>query len=698
MSPDLEERAINAVRFLAVDAIQRAHSGHPGLPLGAAPMAYVLWTRHLRHNPANPNWPNRDRFVLSAGHGSMLLYALLYLTGYNLTLDDIQAFRQWNSRTPGHPEFGCTPGVEATTGPLGQGLGNAVGMAIAEAHLAARFNRPGHTIVDHYTYVLVSDGDLMEGIAAEAISLAGHLGLGKLIVLYDDNRISLAGSTALTFTEDVAGRFRACGWHVRRVEEGNDLEAIDQAIRLARNEMTRPSLILVRTTIGYGAPHKEGTFHAHGEPLGEEEVRATKERLGWPLEPAFYVPPDVLEYFRQAREQGARREAEWTAAFARYRAAYPDLAAEFARRMAGDLPPCWEKAIPPLAPEDVDLEAASFAPRKVSEGVLQRLAAAVPELLGGSADLNPSCRTWLKGCGDLQRPGTRPAGEVQGEVGGGWDYGGRNLHFGVREHAMGAIANGLALHGGIRPYAATFFIFSDYMRPSLRLAALMGLPVVYIFTHDSIGVGEDGPTHQPVEQLMSLRAVPNLTVIRPADPAEIVEAWRVALRNRSGPTAIVLSRQNLPLLDRRETASAEGLRRGGYLLWESPESLRLILLATGSEVYLALQAGRELAGRGIGVRVVSLPSWELFDRQPRLYREAILPPTVRARVAVEAGIRLGWERYVGLDGAVVGLDTFGAGAPGHVLMEQFGITVERVRQAAEALLEATHRLCRRRSR
>lgn len=668
---DLDRRCIDTLRFLAVDAVERANSGHPGLPLGAAPMAYVLWTRYLRHNPADPRWPDRDRFILSAGHGSMLLYALLHLTGYDLSLAEIQSFRQWGSRTPGHPERSPETGVEATTGPLGQGLAMAVGLACAEAHLAARFNRPGHTVVDHYTYVLASDGDLMEGVAGEAAALAGHLGLGKLIVLYDDNGISLAGSTGLCFSEDLRGRLAAQGWHVQSVADGNDLEEIDAALRAARAATARPSLVAVRTTIGYGAPRKQGTFQAHGSPLGAEEARAAKANLGWPLEPPFLVPEDVRERFRQAGERGRRLQEEWAGRLAAYAAAHPDLAAEFSRRMAGELPAGWDAGLPSFPADPV-----GRATRQAGEAVLQALAARVPELLGGSADLNPSTLTWIKGGGDFQRPAATP---VPGAVGGEWGYGGRNLHFGVREHAMGAIANGLALHGGVIPYTATFLAFADYMRPPLRLAALMGLRVVFVFTHDSIGLGEDGPTHQPVEQIMSLRAIPNLVVLRPADANETAMAWRAALARADGPTALILSRQPLPVLDRAALAPADGLLRGGYLLWESaPGRPAAILLASGSEVPIALEAGRRLAAGGIAVRVVSLPSWELFDRRPVEYREAVLPPDVRVRVAVEAGRTLGWEHYVGLDGAVIGLDRFGASAPGPVLYERFGITVDAV--------------------
>jgi len=677
-----EQQCINTIRFLAADAIQKANSGHPGLPMGAAPMAYVVWARHLKHNPTNPEWVDRDRFVLSAGHGSMLLYALLHLTGYDLPMSEIRAFRQWGSRTPGHPESHVALGVEVTTGPLGQGLSHAAGMAIAEAHLAARYNRPGHTIVDHFTYVIASDGDLMEGVANEACSLAGHLGLGKLIVLYDDNQISLAGSTQLTFTEDVEKRFGAQGWHVQRVAGGNDVSAIDAAIEVAKAETEQPSLICVRTVIGYGAPHKQGTFKVHGAPLGPDELVAAKEALGWPTEPDFLIPEDVLEHFREAVARGRQREAAWQERFDRFAAGYPDLASEFARRMKGILPEGWDRDLPAF-----DADPKGIATRKASEAVMQQLAAAIPELMGGSADLNPSTYTWLKDFGDFQSPATSPEG-VQGAVGGDWSYAGRNLHFGVREHAMGAIAGGMARHGGFIPYTATFLVFSDYMRPPIRLAALSNDRAVYVFTHDSIGLGEDGPTHQPIEQLMSLRAVPNLTVIRPADANEVAEAWKAAIQNDTGPTALVFSRQALPVLDREQYASAEGLHQGGYILWQSTEgNPDLILIGTGSEVHISLEAGRKLADEGIMVRVVSLPSWELFDRQPDDYRESVLPSTVRARVAVEAGIKLGWEHYVGLEGAVVGMNSFGASAPGGVLYEKFEITVDTVTAEARRLMK-----------
>jgi transketolase len=678
----IDQRCINTIRFLAIDAVQKANSGHPGMPMGTATMAYVLWTRHLKHYPGDPRWVDRDRFILSAGHGSMLLYALLHLTGYDLPLSELQSFRQWESRTAGHPESCLLPGVEVTTGPLGQGISNAVGMALAEAHLAARYNRPGHGIVDHFTYVIASDGDLMEGVSSEACSLAGHLGLGKLIVLFDDNRISLAGSTALSFTEDVEMRFRAYGWHVQKVAEGNDVNAIHDALNIASREAANPSLISVRTIIGYGAPNKQNTFKTHGSPLGTEEVLAAKQNLGWPTDRDFYIPEDVSEHFRGALSTGREKKAAWEESFAQYSAAYPELAAEFNRRMQGELPEGWDEGIPSFQGDGKGI-----ATRKVSEAVLQALASNVPELMGGSADLNPSTLSWLKGFGDFQMP-ERSNQDVQGMVGGEWGYQGRNVHFGVREHAMGALATGMAMHRGIIPYTATFLVFSDYMRPPIRLTALSESRVIYIFTHDSIGLGEDGPTHQPIEQLMNLRAIPNLTVIRPADAAETVEAWRIALMNDDGPTALLFTRQSVPVLDRSECGPAEGLHRGGYILWQSGQGEpEVIVIGTGSEVHVALAAGRILADEGVKVRVVSLPSWELFDQQPAEYREEVLPSSVRARVAVEAGIKLGWEHYVGLEGAVVGMESFGASAPGSVLYEKFGITADHVLQAVRGLLK-----------
>ena len=679
--PALDERCVNAIRFLSCDMIQEANSGHPGLPLGAAPMAYVLWTKHLKHNPKDPKWFDRDRFVLSAGHGSALLYALLYLTGYDLSLEELKRFRQWGSKTPGHPEADCAPGVEVTTGPLGQGIAMAVGMAMAEAHLAAVFNRPGHRIIDHYTYVLASDGDLMEGVCAEACSLAGHLKLGKLIVLFDDNGVSLAGTTNLTFTEDVLKRFEAYGWHTQRVEDGNDLGAIDAAIRAAKEEVDRPSIIAVRTVIGYGAPTKQGTYKVHGAPLGEEELRAAKERLGWPTEPKFYVPQDVLEHFRTALERGESWEREWEERFARYREEYPGLAAELSRRIRGELPGGWDGGLPEFPPDDKGI-----ATRKASGRVLQALGEKIPELIGGSADLTPSVHTVLPGKGDFQAPGEKPR-EVQGDAGGAWDYSGRNIHFGVREHAMGAIANGIARHGGLIPFVGTFLVFSDYMRPPMRLSAMMGCKVIYIFTHDSVGIGQDGPTHQPVEQIASLRAIPELVVIRPSDANEVREAWIAALK-RNGPTALILTRQNLPVLDRGRYAPAAELHKGAYVLWQAKDGTPdVIIIATGSEVHVALGAAKILADEGLNPRVVAMPSWELFEAQPEDYRREVLPPEVRARVAVEAGASLGWERYVGPEGAIVSVERFGASAPGAEVLERFGFTPENVAQLAREVLK-----------
>jgi len=677
---ELEKQCINTIRFLAADAIEKAKSGHPGMPLGAAAAAYTLWTKHLKHHPKNPRWPDRDRFVLSSGHASMLLYALLHLTDYDLSLDDLKNFRQWDSRTPGHPEYRHTAGVEVTTGPLGQGLANAVGMAIAEAHLAARFNREGQNLIDHYTYVMAGDGDMMEGVAAEACALAGHLRLGKLIVLYDDNKVSLAGSTGLSFTENIEMRFKSYGWQVQKVQDGNDVAAIDRAIKKAKKETGRPSLICLQTMIGYGAPGKQGTCDAHGSPLGEKELHGAKDACAWPQEETFYVSDDVGKYFRKAVSRGKKSEKSWLETLAAYRQKDTTQAAELERTLSGELPANWEEALLefPNGAKDV-------ATRKASEIVMQAIAAKVPELAGGSADLNPSTFTWLKGFGDFQSPALSCEG-LHGMVGGAWDYSGRNIHFGVREHAMGSIAVGMALHGGVIPYTATFFTFADYMRPPMRLAALMGLRTIFVFTHDSIGVGEDGPTHQPVEQLMNLRQVPNMTVLRPADANETLEAWRLALTNTAGPTTLVFSRQNLPVLDRRICAPAAGVRRGGYILWESSPEPELILIATGSEVAMTLSAGQKLAEEGIRVRVVSLPSWEIFDRQTREYRDSVLPPQTTARVAVEAGIRLGWEHYVGLTGKIIGMHTFGASAPGPVLYEKFGFTSANIIVTAREML------------
>ena len=650
---DLDRLCIDTIRFLSVDAVQKAESGHPGMPLGAAPMAYALWTRLLKHNPRNPAWFDRDRFVLSAGHGSMLLYSLLHLTGYDLPLEEIKRFRQWGSKVPGHPERGHTPGVEVTTGPLGQGLANAVGMALAEAQLAARYNRPGLDIIDHATYAIASDGDLMEGVASEAASLAGHLRLGKLTCLYDDNQVTLAAGTSVTFTEDRARRFEAYGWHTISLADGNDLEAIDAALRAARAETGRPSLILVRTHIGYGSPHKQDSFEAHGSPLGVDEVRLTKEALGWPAEPPFVIPDAALEHFREAVARGAQSEKAWNERMAAYAEAFPELAAELQHRIRAELPSGWDAEIPVFPPD-----AKGIATRVASGKVMNSIAPRLPALIGGSADLDPSTHTELKGMN------------------------GRNVHFGVREHAMGAIVNGMAAHGATIPYGATFLIFSDYMRPPIRLAALMALHVVHVFTHDSIALGEDGPTHQPVEQLAGLRAVPNLTVIRPGDANETAMAWRVALETRDRPVALVLSRQNLPTLDRSRYASADGLRRGAYVLSEADGKPRLILIASGSEVGLIVAAAQRLQAEGVAARCVSMPSWELFESQPRQYRDSVLPASIPA-LAVETGVAQGWLRYAS---DVLGVERFGASAPGGEMLERYGFTVDNVCKRAKALL------------
>jgi len=677
----LDALCINTIRMLSVDAVQKANSGHPGAPMGLAPAAYTLWTRFLKHNPRNPEWWDRDRFVLSAGHGSMLLYSMLFLTGYDLPLEQIKQFRQWGSRTPGHPERELTPGVETTTGPLGQGFGNGVGMAMAEAHLAARYNRPGFEIVNHFTYAIVSDGDLMEGVAAEAASLAGHLKLGKLIYLYDNNRISLAGAADLSFTEDCAKRFEAYGWHTLSVENGNDLEAIHGAIRAAREEQSRPSLILLRTHIGFGSPGKQDTFEAHGSPLGEAEVKRTKENLGWPLEPAFYIPKEAETHFHAAISTGQKAEANWQEHFNAYREKFSDLAREFQQIMSGALPANWQASIPSFPADPKGL-----ATRAASGKIIAALGTALPTLIGGSADLNPSTFTVLPKLGDFESP-QRKFIDNQGSAGGDWNYAGRNIHFGVREHAMGATINGMAAHGGLIPFGSTFLIFSDYMRPSMRLAALMELGVIYVFTHDSIGLGEDGPTHQPVEQLAALRAIPRLIVIRPGDANETSVAWQIAIESRSCPVALVLSRQNVPTLERSQYASADGLRRGAYVLADAPGGRAdIILIGTGSELSLVVAARERLAKQNIHARVVSMPSWELFDQQPEEYRATILPKSVPARLAVEAALPLGWHRYVGDNGDVVGIERFGASAPGNVVMEKLGFTVDHVVERATALL------------
>ena len=661
MQTSLDQLCVNTIRALTMDAVQKANSGHPGMPMGMADAAYILWTQFLKHNPADPGWPNRDRFVLSAGHGSMLLYSLLHLTGYDLPLEQLKQFRQWGSHTPGHPEYGDTPGVETTTGPLGQGFANGVGMALAEQLLAAQFNRPGFEIVDHHTYAIVSDGDLMEGISHEAASLAGHLGLGKLIYLYDDNHITIEGDTALAFSEDVGQRFEAYGWHVQAVN-GHDRAAVADAIRQARAEIERPSLIICRTHIGYGSPHKQDTAQIHGAPLGPDEVQLTKEALGWPPDAQFLIPNEVLAHFRTALDRGAGVQGEWEVLFTRYAEVYPDLAAEWKRRTAGELPLGWEDTLPSFGSGDDPI-----ATRAAGGKIMAALAPALPELIGGSADLHPSTKTYLSAY-----PAVRKG-----------EYGGRNLHFGIREHAMGGILNGIALHGGLRPYGSTFFVFSDYMRPSIRLAALMRLPVIYIFTHDSIFVGEDGPTHQPVEQAASLRAIPGLTVIRPADARETVAAWRITVEHRDGPMALLLTRQKLPILDGTDGA---GVACGAYVIADAPEP-QVILIASGSEVSVALGAQQLLAEEGIAARVVTMPSWELFESQSQTYRNSVLPPEVTARVAVEAGVPFGWERYVGSRGEIVGLNRFGASAPYKVLAEQFGFTAEAVVARAKACLE-----------
>jgi len=681
MSESLDQLCINTIRFLSVDAVQKANSGHPGLPLGSAPMAYALWTRLLKHNPRNPSWFDRDRFVLSAGHGSMLLYSLLHLTGYALPLDEITRFRQWGSKAPGHPERGLTPGVETTTGPLGQGFANAVGMAIVEAQLAARYNRPDYTVIDHATYVLASDGDLMEGVASEAASLAGHLRLGKLTCLYADNRVTLAAGTDITFTEDRAKRFQAYGWHTVSVADGGDLAAIDAALHAARADATRPSLILVRTHLGYGSPHKQDSFDAHGSPLGDDEVRLTKQHLGWPVEPLFLIPEPALAHFREALASGARQEAAWNDRLMAYTQAYPDEAQELRRSVRGELPPGWDANIPVFSADPKGI-----ATRVASGQVMNAVAPMVTALVGGSADLDPSTHTTLKDLGDFNPPAGHDI-DTQGSSGGGWSYAGRNLHPGVREHAMGAIVNGMAAHGGTIPYGATFLVFSDYMRPPLRLAALMGLHVVHVFTHDSIALGEDGPTHQPVEQLASLRAIPNLTVIRPGDANETAVAWRVALETRDRPVLLILSRQNVPTLDRDRCASADGLRRGGYVLLDAPHATpELILIASGSEVGLIVAAAERLQEQGIAVRCVSMPSWELFEALPQADRDVVLPPSVGARLAVELGVRQGWERYIGGQGDMLGVERFGASAPAEVLLREYGFTVDNVCTRATALL------------
>ncbi len=662
----IEEKAINTIRFLAADAIQHANSGHPGLPMGTAAMAYALWNHHLKFDPQSPKWPDRDRFVLSAGHGSMLLYALLHLSGYDLPMEELQRFRQLGSRTPGHPEYGETPGVETTTGPLGQGFGNGIGMAIAAEHLAAMYNRDGFPVVDHYIYAIVSDGDLMEGLSHEAASLAGHLRLGRLIYLYDDNRITIDGSTDLTYTEDRAARFRAYEWHVLEVEDANDVSAVDEAISAAKSD-PRPSLIICRTHIGFGLPTKQDTSAAHGEPPGEQELAGAKEKLGWPLEPRFLVPDDVRAHFKAMGARGAERRKEWDSLFKSYRKQFPDAAAQFERVQEGKLPQGVLQRVP-----NFKSSSKGMATRAASGEVLNALVQGIPELIGGSADLTGSNKTKLKG---------EPAFSRENRAG-------RYFHFGIREHAMATSMNGIALHGGLIPFGGTFLVFSDYMRPSMRLCAMMGLRVIYVLSHDSIGIGEDGPTHQAVEHLASLRAMHNMTVIRPADANETAAAWVAALERRTGPTVLALTRQSVPVLDRDRFASAQGLLRGAYVLADmgsgSPE---IILMASGSEVALILEAGEKLAGEGIGVRLVSFPSWELFAAQEQAYQQEVLMPGVRARVSIEAGSPQGWERWVGDRGEILGLDRYGVSAPYEQAYEFLGLTAERVARVARQVLD-----------
>ena len=662
---ELDRLCINTIRGLAMDAVQKANSGHPGMPMGAASMAYVLWTRHLRYDPLKPRWPNRDRFILSAGHGCMLLYSLLHLTGYDMPLDELKQFRQWGSKTPGHPEYRPAEGIETTTGPLGQGFGNGVGMAIAERFLAAHFNRPGHELVNYKIYAIVSDGDLMEGVGSEAASLAGHLGLSNLVYLYDDNHISIEGDTALAFTESRAKRFEAYGWFVQQVEDGNDLEAIGKALKAAEAETERPSIIMVRTHIADGSPNKHDTAGAHGSPLGEEEVKLSKENLGIPLEPNFYIPDEALAHFRKAIERGEQAETEWQERLNSYRQAFPDLAAEWDRYVRGDLPEGWTSKLPTFKPSD-----GPMATRQASGAVLNAISPSLPTLLGGSADLAPSTNTMVKS-------------ETAFEKG---NYGGRNFHFGVREHAMGSALNGMAASGLI-PYGATFMIFSDYMRPTIRLAAMMELRTIYVFTHDSIFLGEDGPTHQPIEQLASLRTIPNLSVIRPADANETAVAWRVAIERKDGPVALALTRQKLAVIDREKYASAEGLAKGAYILAGSNDQRPdVVLIASGSEVSVALDAYEKLAAEGVAARVVSMPSWDLFEKQSQSYKDEVLPPQTTARLAIEAAYPFGWERYIGSKGAVIGMERFGASAPYKVLAEKFGFTADNIVRRAHELL------------
>jgi len=668
----LEQQAINTLRFLSADGVQKANSGHPGLPMGAAAIAYTVWTRHLKFDPGNPNWWDRDRFVLSGGHGSMLLYSLLHLTGFDLSLDDLKNFRQWGSKTPGHPEYGLTPGVEATTGPLGQGFSNGVGMAIAELMLAEEYNRTGMKIIDHSVYGIVTDGDLMEGISSEAASLAGHLKLGKIIYFYDDNCITIDGSTDLAFTEDRGKRFEAYGWQVLHVADGNDVETIDAAIREARYD-PRPSLIVCRTHIGFGLPTRQDTSKAHGEPPGEEELRAAKINLGWPTEPNFYIPEEVKQFYSQAGEKGHHQANEWDRLAGDYSRQYPVEWMELKNRMEGNLPVNWEERIPVFPADEKGM-----ATRVASGKVINALAGVLPQLVGGSADLTPSNNTWITGSTSFQSN----------------DRGGRYLHFGVREHGMGAVVNGLAYHGGFIPFGATFLVFTDYMRGSIRLSALSHLQTIWVMTHDSIGLGEDGPTHQPIEHLAALRAIPNLTVIRPADANETSEAWRAAVTKKDGPTLLALTRQSVPTLDRGAYADAQGLQQGAYVLADlgngEPE---IILMASGSEVSLVLVVGQKLAAENHNVRVVSFPSWELFKNTSNEYQESVLPGAIKTRLAVEMGVAMGWEKWVGDEGMIISIERFGASAPYKILMEKYGFTVDDIYQAAKSLINKERQQC-----
>jgi transketolase len=663
---DIQAKAINAIRFLSADMVQQANSGHPGLPMGAAAIAYTVWFRHLIINPSNPNWFDRDRFILSGGHGSALLYSLLHLFGYGISIDELKNFRQWGSRTPGHPEVGMTPGIDTTTGPLGQGFANGVGFAVAEAHLASIFNKPGHKIVDHYTYAIVTDGDLMEGVAAEAASLAGHLNLGKLIYLYDDNRISIEGSTDIAFTEDRGARFAAYGWHIIKVADGNNVDEIDKAIKKAKKD-PRPSLIICRTIIGYGLPTRQGTPKAHGEPPGDEELNAAKVALNWPVDPRFFVPDEVRGHYSLAIQSGQRAENRWKKSFKAYQNEYSELASELSRRIDGTLPADWEKSLPVFTADPKGI-----ASRAASGKVINALSAILPELVGGSADLAPSNNTKIENGSDFQ-PG---------------NYSGRNLHFGVREHGMASAVIGMALHKGLRPFGATFFVFSDYLRPVLRISALSHIPSLWIFTHDSIGVGEDGPTHQPIEHLASLRCMPNMVTIRPSDANETTQAWKAAILRKNGPTALVLTRQNLPTIDRNVFASADGLQKGAYTLKDIGNGKpQIILMASGSEVSIIIEAGNKLAAEGVCVRIISFPSWELFEMQEKSYQDSVLSPDIKSRVAIEAGSTQGWHRWVGDSGIVIGIDHFGASAPIKALFDNFGLTAQNVYEKAKSLIK-----------